>query len=568
MSERRGDEGFAVATQSIGGGSGRRRRGPGRIGVAIVLLASLGLVVVGFLGPRISNPPNFDLGYFGTPTPRDTPCPTPRPTPVDATPFVTPLPVLTRPEGAPPVAGDLILVGTAIQRLDLATGTTEDLVQITQWQDGVVRLGDDRVACICIVSGFDDRGATRSVRLIVHDTATDASVSSDLATYASSPEFAIDQPDPLFDAALDRDAAQGLLATATRTATEWRISVRGLDPRAGSSGPDVPLGAIAVPVFPGPSPTPTSTPSEQTPSNIYLDGPHLRLSPDGRTAFVFGVAQRYQDYGEPAFTRGAWRIRIAPDGSIEDVAPFADFGKLPTYCFGTGFVGNDRLVAICAEQDSVDPNATRWTAHVFDADGRLTRSVGIASSGQYGYAEPLIDDANARLFLWDQVDLRIVRVDLTDGAVASAKFDAAASTTDGVAPGGAPGPPSWHDTESALQQSPFDVMAGSLDGRRLYATGVQPREGPDFYGQRSLGVFVIDPQTLALVQHWSPVANDTAITVLADGRVAVSAQPGMNAAGDQVPWEGSLTIREAADGAIVARYGRLSPDMPPIVLRP
>ena len=570
MSERRGDQGFAVATQPIGGRSGRRRRAPGRIGVAIVVLASLGLVVVGFLGPRISNPPNFDIGYFATPTPRDTPTPTPRPTPLDATPFVTPLPVLTRPDNGPPLAGELILSGTAIQRLDLATGATEDLVPITQWQDGVVRLGDDRVACICIVSGFDDRGATRTVRLIVLDTTTDATVSSDLATYASSPEFAIDQPDPVFDVAFDGGAAHGVLAMATRTASDWRISIRGFDPNVGESGPDVPLGTIAVPAFPGPSPTPAPTPSPNEPvsSNIYLDGPHVRIAPDGRTAFVFGVAQHYSDYRDPVFTRGAWRIRLAEDGSVEDVAPFADFGRLPTYCSGTGFVGNDMLVAVCAAQDSVNPNATRWTAHVFDADGRLLRSIGLASSGQYGYAEPLVDDGNGRIFLWDQVDLRIARVDLATGAVASAKFDAAASTTEGVASAGPGRPPSWHDTESALQQSPYDILAGSPDGRRLYATGFQPREGPDFYGQRSLGVFVIDPETLGLVQHWSPVANDTAISVLADGRIAVSAQPGMNAAGDQVPWEGSLTIREAADGAIVARYGRLSADMPPIVLRP
>lgn len=566
MTDRRGDQGFAVATQSIGRGSGRGSKGPRRIGVAVVLIASVALVVVGFVGPRIASPPNLDLGYFATPTPRDTPSPTPRPTLANATPLVTPLPTLTRPDGAPRLDGQLILTGSAIQRLDLATGQTKDLVPMTQWQDGVVRLADDRVACLCIVTGFDDRAATRSVRLVVLDTSTGASVSSDLATYETSPEALADQPDPLFDVAIDGGAVHGLLAMATRTRDDWRLSIRGFDPRTGSTGPDVPIGAIALPPFPSPAPTPA--PSDAPPSSqLYLDGPHLRISPDGRTAFVFGVAQRYADYTDPTFTRGAWRIRLAADGSIDEVGPFVDFGPLPPYCVGTGFVGSDSLITVCGDQDGAT-NVTAWTVRVFDRDGRLARTIGIPATKEYGYGEPLIDDASGRIYLWDQFGLRIVRIDLASGSVTSAEFDAAASGSGGAAPSGGSRRASWHDTESALQQSPFDNVAGSRDGTRLYATGFQTRETVDFYGQRSVGVFVIDAESLALLDHWAPVASDASITVLADDRVAISAQPGMNAAGDQVPWDGSLTIREPADGTVLARYGRISTDAPPIVLQP
>jgi hypothetical protein len=567
MTDGPADRAFLVATQSVGGGgSSRRPRRPRRIGAALVLLASVALVVVGFLGPRISNPPNFDISYFATPTPRETPSRTPRPTVPTGTPAITPLPVISTPEGAPPLEGQLFLTGNAIQRLDLATGTTTDLVPMTQWQDGVIRLRDDRVACVCIVDGFEDRGATRIVRLVSLDTVTGATVASNLATYATSPDAVPDQPDPLFDVAVDGTAAQALLAVATRTADGWQLSVRNVDPRVGDSGPDVPIGAIPLPALPAPSPTPGASDAPSA-SQLYLDGPHIRLSPDGRTAFVTAIAQRYADYGDPVFTRGGWRIALGADGSIEDIAPFVDFGEVPVYCPWLAFVGNDRLVTICGDQDPADPSVARWIARLFDLDGRLTRTIVVPHSDEYGYGEPLIDDARGLVFLWDQIGLQVVRLDLSDGSVISTTFDPAASGT-GATPAGGGRRPSWHDAESALQQSPFNVLAGSLDGGRLFATGFQARGDSDFYGERSLGVFVIDAGSLALLQHWAPVANDSALTVLSDDRIAVSGQPGMNAAGDEAPWAGSLTIRETADGSVVARYGRVSQDMPPFVLRP
>jgi hypothetical protein len=571
MTERRGDQGFSVAPQSISGGRRRRSPVPQRIGVVIVVVASLALITIGFVGPRLSGPPNFDIGYFATPTPRETPSATPTPTATrpGETPFVTPLPTLSRPADAPRLDGELILTSTSIQRLDLATGELETLLPMTPWQDGVLRLGDHRVACFCIESGYDERGANRTVRLTTIDTRTGATVRSALATYPSSPEASVDQADPLFDVAVDRAATHGLLVVGTRTAIDWRMSIRGFDPQVGEPGPDVPLGAIPVPQFPASaSPSPTPQPGEPPTQQVWLDGPHIRLSPDGRTAVVYGVAQRYSDFVDPVTTSGAWRVRVGTNGSIEDVAAFADMAKLPQYCFGMAFAGNDRFTAVCAESDPSSPNGTRFSAKVFDGDGRLTRAIDIPPADQYGYLEPLVDDANGRLFLWDPLGLKIVRIDVDDGAVAAAKFDPAANEAAGVARDDARRLPSWRDTDSSLQLSPIDQVVGAGDGTRLYATGFQERQQTDFYGQKSLGVFVIDPRTLALVQHWAPIANDVSVGVLADGRVAVGGQPGVNAAGDQVPWQGSLTIREAADGTVVARYGQIGPDMTPTLLRP
>lgn len=570
MTERRGGEqGFAVATQSITGGRRARGggpRGPRRIGVLIVLVGSLGLILVGFLGPRISGLPNFDIGYFATPTPRDSPTPSPTPTFPNRTPQVTPLPTLTRPDGAPALDGTILLGGNGIERLDLATGERTFLTSMTAWQDGLVRLADDRVACVCIVDGYADNGPTRTVKLI--SVGTGATITTELATYSVKAGVQQDQPDPLFDVAVDRAARSGLLASATRDATGWRLALRAFDPRAEQLGPETALGSVPLPPSIGPSLAPT--PSDAPPnSQVYFDGPHLRISQDGRTAVLWALAQRYSDSGDATTTRGAWRIRLGDDGSIVEAVPAPELLRLPLYCTGTGFLGADRLVAVCGEQDPKDPSGKiRWLAHGFDTDGRETMTVELPTAGDYGYGEPLFDDANRRLFLWDPMHLSITRLDATSGAIATATFDPADSATAGVTSAAAPGPPLWHDADSSVQQGLFEQLAGSRDGTRLYVAGFQVREGTDVYGQRSLGVFVIDSATLALLQHWAPVANDTSVTILADGRVAVAGQPGMNAAGDQVAWDGSLTIRDAADGTIVARYGRVSTDMPPVVIRP
>ena len=97
--------------------------------------------------------------------------------------------------------------------------------------------------------------------------------------------------------------------------------------------------------------------------------------------------------------------------------------------------------------------------------------------------------------------------------------------------------------------------------------GIRPLELSERWGQASQGVFVIDRATLGVVQHWAPTANDATVAVLADGRVAVIGQPGLNAAGDEVPWEGSITLHDGVDGRILTRYGRVSVDMPPVVVR-
>ena len=68
MTDRR-DEGYAVRPVRIGDpGAGGGRRGR-RLGVAVVLLVAVGIVAIGWIGPRLESAPHLDIAYFATPTP-------------------------------------------------------------------------------------------------------------------------------------------------------------------------------------------------------------------------------------------------------------------------------------------------------------------------------------------------------------------------------------------------------------------------------------------------------------------------------------------------------------------
>lgn len=567
MTERRGEQGFAVVTQSVSGGR-RRGRGPNRpqrIGVLVVLLAALGLVAVGLLGPRLSAPPNFDVAYFATPTPDPTPEPTyPRPR---GTPQATPLPVVTHADDVT-LEGRLAIGGDAFRYLDLATGTTRRIFDVQLWRDALFRTGDDQFVCICFSDEYDaTAGPSRSMDLV--RIAGDAVTKTTLDRLRPSAVAITDQPDPLVDVAVDRGHRLGLLAVAGRTKAEWQISVRVVDIGAASVGTATRVGRIPLPAFPAgasPTPVPSDQPSQE---NLYLDGPHVRLAPDGRTAFLWATAQRYAENGEPAVTQGGWRIALAADGSIEDVAAVPDIAAWPQFCPGVAFGGRGELVGLCADPTlSTTGGQPSWLLRTFDADGRPSNAVRLPETADYGYSEPLVDQANDRAYLWDPVALRIVRVDLVDGSIASAAFDPAASSAAGVTSGAAPLPPVWHDGDSAVQQLLFESLAGSPDGRTLYGIGIRPNVNSDTYSPKALGVFAIDPATLALTGRWAPAANDVWVSTLPDGRVVTGGQPGMDVDGAPVSWEGSLTIRDGGDGRILARYGRVATDQAPVLIGP
>jgi hypothetical protein len=578
MTDRRGDPGFSVAPRRIGDDpAGRGRRRMRRIGVSAVLLAAVAVIGIAWLGPRITEPPHLDLSYFATPTPgaspsAGAPSPSPGASPTDGGEPTgpTPLPDVTRNEG-PIVAGGVAIAADGLRVLDLASGRLEKSIDVVLGSDAVVRAPDDRGwSCVCFVESIVDGRPVRVVRVAAIDPTGAGSDTFDVLTLPASYGEEFGQTNPLPDVDIDDDGRTALLAIATRTDDEWSIEVAPIDLDRRLAGERSLLGAASARPAPsgGPrasgAPAPTAPPA---PSPAYLDGPHVRLAPGGRVAFVWAVAQTNSGDAVVTTTAVAWRVALGPAGQVEEIREIDGFDDLPVFCSTATFAAADRLAWFCPEV-SFDPNppdSVGWTLGTVDLDGRAagSRTFPIHESGNFG--EPLVDRANGFLYAWDPTALVLTRLDVHTLTSVSVTFDRATSSAPGIAPGGGVSDPEWRDIDSAVELYPFSQVAGSPDGKRLYLLGFEPLGSPEAPAQGSLGILVVDRATLALVDRWAPAADYFGLSVDRAGQVLATGLPGVDADGASAPWQGSLTVHDPADGRILVRYGQLGQDVPPLV---
>lgn len=560
MTERRGDRGFAVTPQRIddGGPDGswrRRRRG---IGVALVLAAAATLVALAWLGPRLAQRPNFDVSFFATPTPDATPSPSP----ADATPLfpgqATPLPAVTRPDGPRP-SGRIAVETNQLWIIDLASGETVTGPAIQPGRDAIIRTpGADSWTCVCF---DDDDPAGRILRIKTFGPGGTVDDVTDLATLA--PAFGGGgQTLVSTDVDLVASGRSGLVAIADRTVTPWRIRLASIDVAARTLGPLVDLGTS------GPATLPSPSPGVEGAQELGLDGPHVRLSPDGRVAFVWAAAQLFDGQSDPMSDLRAWRIALGADGSIGSVSAARGLLDLPAYCSAVAFAAADRLTWLCPRpvdaRGGTGPGLS-WEIGALDLDGNPAGRNEIADAGQDSFLDAMFDAANGQVFVWDPVGLTISRFDAHTLVRATKTFDPLIERSSGLPPGGGELPPAWHggDSTAATYGS---RLVGTADGTRVVALGFSVQPASDSGMQASRGMFVIDRRTLALVDRWAPAANYVAVTSLPDGNVAAGGIPGVNETGTFAPWDASLTIHDGSDGRILVRFGRLGSDGLPIVI--
>lgn len=570
MTERRGDQGFSVAPRPIGDRPDGRRSRPRRwLGIALVLAAGAAVVAIAWLGPRLSGRPNFEVSFFATPTPAATPTPTAEPTPPLPV-RATPLPEITRSEGAVP-QGHVAIVADGLRILDLATGTIEGAAAANYGTDAIFRAPDGRGwTCVCFVDDVAADRPARTIRILEIGPDGTPADSSDVTSLPANFRSENGQPDPSTDLDIRADGRQGVLAVARPVGETWRFSVAAIDVDGRRAGPLVDLGVATAPgPSPGPSPqpSPAPTPDAEQPNQVFLDGPHVRIAPDGRIAFVWGTLQRATEDGGLAPTVHAWRVALDRNGSIGEVSGVPGLDRLPGFCNAVGFAASDRLAWLCPKVmygESPAGELMTWVMGTIDLDGLPAGSVEIPLAPERFFSEPLFDRANARVYAWDPNGLTIVRIDVRTLATDTVTVDPAAEAAPGVAPGGGTARPEWRDADSAVQQYGFSQVAGGPDGSRLYALGFEQVAGSDATGSR--GVFVLDRATLALVDRWGPAADYLGISVLPGGQVAATGMPGVDAQGHEAPWQGSLTIHDPADGRILVRFGQLGQDMLPLLV--
>jgi hypothetical protein len=565
MTERRGDPGFSVAPRRIGDdrGPGGPRRAR-RLGVALIVAAAAAIITVAWLGPRLSGRPSFELSFFATPTPRATATPSQsaEPTP-SARVRPTPLPEITRIDGSS-LTGALAIGGAGMRILDLASGEIDRVMDTTFGREAIVRAPDgDGWICVCLVDDVGPDGPVQIARVVRFGQAGAQRAPADVLTLPARFIEELGQDDPTTDVDIRPDGRRGLLAIANREAGTFRFRIVSLDTEAPAAGPfveletepDLPAGPSAGPSVP--------------PVSISLDGPHVRIAPGGRVAFVWGVVQGTTEETSVTLAVHAWRVALAADGSIDEVAAIDGFDRLPMFCSYVAFATSDRLAWLC-QQITVDASNLQvlplWQFTTIDLEGRLVATGDIATDVDTSFVEPLFDRANGQVYAWDSLKLTLLRIDARTLDQGRVTIDPAADAAPGIAPARGGDRPDWHDADSAVQMLPFSQIAAAPDGSQLYLLGYGQATTYEAVANSSLGIFVVDRATLALVDRWAPAADYVGLSVRADGRVLASGVPGVDASGREAPWQGSLTVHDPVDGRILARFGRLGTEVPLLVV--
>jgi hypothetical protein len=566
MTDRRAGEGFSVAPQRIGGGrSGGRGPWRGRpLKAVVVLVACLSIVGVAFLGPRLSGKPNFDIAFFATPVPSTTPKASETAPPLFFGP--TPLPEITRTDGGT-LTGQVAVWADSMRVLDLGSGTVEGSVYANFGRDVLVADPDGAGwLCICMTDTGGDgvTGVTTDVQ-VIRISADGTEIGRTTVTTLGDAKDPTSTNPVQTDFDLAPDGRAGLMSFGVQRGTAWEYSVARLDLVEGTIGPSVVIGSQVAP----PVPASSATPNPDNPGTYTnAAGPYIRRSPDGSQAFVWSQIQQVSNDTLTFTENRGWRVPLDAAGDPQEPRVAPAFGKLPEWCPTTGYVRPDRLVMTCfLFPTDASPDQKMGVRFIeVGIDGTAAKQADLPAPQNF-FSEPLFDTANGVVWLWDPYGLTLVRVDTEDFSSTSTTFDPLVARSPGLR-SFAGARPVWDHAGSSVGLYGGGQIAGAPDGSRLYLIGFQRDVQPNAAGQASLGVFVVDPATLALVDRWAPAAAYSSIETVLDGRlVALSGMPGMDADGRGAPWQGSITLHDATDGRILLRFGRIGDGSPPIVLR-
>jgi hypothetical protein len=285
----------------------------------------------------------------------------------------------------------------------------------------------------------------------------------------------------------------------------------------------------------------------------------IRAAPGGSTLSVAVWSTPIGKDPEDVAELRTFRIAFA-DGRLGPVLPGASLGSRSLEgpdCGREGFLSETVYGALCL--DLVD-QAVVASLLVVDANGDRS-TIGLPSNLTEGpsFAIDAQADAGAgRVFVWSPERRALARVDLTSGLVVSRSYglgqQAGGSGTTRSGPGAGDGRLRWSDLRGAFDVYDRHTLVGSADGTRLYAIG----SGDSADGGRlpSTGIWVIDTETLDLVDAWAPLAYYGDIARTADGRyVAALGVRGLDEQGDTARWQESLVFHDTSSGEPAGIYG-------------
>ena len=553
------DPGFEIAPTRVGGqavdGRPARPNSPGRR-IILVVLISIAIPAVAIAGPRIEWRPAIDLSALRpTPTPSPSPTVLPTETPV---PTATPLLPVTFSAGPPP-AGPLPIDVAGFRLIDPSSGTLGEGPNVHLDNDAVFReVGGDGWWCVCFVHTPVDDAETVDVSVRHFDRDLGEIGSFPIATYRSRVPLAGQDFNVRFDLERSADGRIAYLAVGERNLQRWTILVDAIDIESGRLLDSTKLATVSLPAQPQPGPG-------EAPIDSYLDGPIMRLAPDGRQLLVIASVNPNTESGEPA--RHAWFVDVAGDsstqpfGKVRPVAP----GLLDQLgsCGLMTWLGPDELLMTCWDAFGVS-SRPKISTSTFDLAGRQTGGASFELNEGAQLTAPLIDKANRIVYFWEPDSHTLHRLDLQRGGSDQLVVDPAAPRISSVVPivGPVPErPPVWANGSSDFPSYFWPQLIGAPGSTRVYALGLAASGtalASRDYRFGSTGVWVFDTSPFALVDHWPAAAAYVSIALSPDGRwLTAVGQPGIDVAGNAAGWGSSVSIHDTADGRLALQLGQL-----------
>jgi hypothetical protein len=506
---------------------------PGREGRPwLIVLLLVGAVACAFVLARWT--PDADEG-------RATPNVRPTLAIAEAVPVATPLPLLQWFTGPEAPLDDVLLEAGQVRRLRLASAQVTDDILAEPGRDLLLPASRGGTVCLCwaVSAEASDSPHLQLVRLDADEVETSRTTVAtvdglDLSWRRAGPTYVTLEP--------SADGRSVYLVRAVRSDTQWQVSLDVIDLVRERIVDTVDFMA--------------GRQTDRTPV-ARLEGPTLRVAPDGGHLLVATTAARVRFIGPERITARAWIVGL-DDARIDSVAAADGVvqGDGPP-CEWIDFVTADIVAQGCRAPTGA-PEAS-FEIRRYGLDGRDLGPIAVDPWPQAASGYPLIDATRGIVYGWDPDVHTLHAVDVVSGGQRDADTSAAGSgVPDSVIvngprrAAGTPTPTAWSDGRSTIEARGERSVVGSPDGRLLFAIGAG--SNPD----GTSGVWVFDAQTLEVIEQWPALASYASVSLLEEGRwLAAIGRPGVTPAGGLASWGTSLTVHDTTSGRPILRIGDL-----------
>jgi hypothetical protein len=425
---------------------------------------------------------------------------------------------------------------------------------------GAIRGGSDAVfrgpngGWLCVCFGRTNTGQAETLEIVVKYLDSNAVERSGAAI--ETVESTVDPPaqdvDSHVDVVLSPDGRTAYVAIAARRPAGWSVSVRAIDISRGAPIGQKELAAIDVA-------PPTAEEVEQG-YGTWLAGPFLRLSPDGNRLLVYHWLEKSTDSSWGRLGTSVSVVDVAAEsnggGSLGSVAALggAIVESMGT-CYYAQWLTEDSIVGLCWREEQTGGEAPMEVVS-FGLDGSRVAGFDYTPDPDNGFAEPVLDTANRRLYLWSPVGHRLDVLEIERGRVETVTVDPASGAVSGDAIQNAGQWPDWKTLSSDYTPWTTRALLGDPRGTHLFAVGMKrgPNDGGrgEWYG--STGIWVFDTPTLDLVDRWQPAAPYVGLGMSRDSRwVYALSQGGADTDGNPSGWPPTVSVHDARDGRLAVQ---------------